>query len=95
MDVARCRALKTELANQAEPQVVPIARFFDGNDDLGSIGCNLDPHPGIDKFREVLTGLLGRADVQAVYAADGRDPAAGDQISIARPNCSGRAPDRP
>jgi len=68
MDLAKCRALKAELALQAEPQIVPIARFFDGNDDLGSIGCNLSPHPGIDAFRDTLTGLLRRPDVRAVYA---------------------------
>ena len=68
MDDAKCSTLKAELAAQPEPQVVLIDRFFDGNDDLGSIGCNLDPHPGIDTFRQVLTGLLARPDVQAVYA---------------------------
>jgi len=68
MDDAKCRALKTELASQPEPQVVSIERFSDGNDDLGSIGCNLDPHPGIARFRQVLTGLLARPDVEAVYA---------------------------
>ena len=68
MDDAKCRALKAELAAQLGPPVVPIARFFDGNDDLGSIGCNLDPHPGIDAFRGVLVGLLGRPGVRAVYA---------------------------
>jgi hypothetical protein len=68
MDDAKCRALKEELAAQPEPQIVPIDRFFDGNDDLGSIGCNLGPHPGIARFRQVLTGLLARPDVQAVYA---------------------------
>jgi hypothetical protein len=68
MDDAKCRALKAQLAAQPEPQVVPIELFFDGNDDLGSIGCNLDPHPEINKFRQVLTSLLGRPDVQAVYA---------------------------
>src|SRR5262245_8090824 len=68
MDDAKCRTLKAELAALTEPQVVPIARFFDGNDDLGSIGCNLVPHPGIDRFRRVLTGLCARPDVQAVYA---------------------------
>jgi hypothetical protein len=68
MDDAKCRALKAELANHSEPQVVPIDRFFDGNDDLGSIGCNLVPHPGIPTFQRVLTGLLVRTDVEAVYA---------------------------
>src|SRR3954452_23976533 len=68
MDGAKCQALKADLAAQPEPQVVSITRFFDGNDDLGSIGCNLDPHPGIDRFREVLTGLLDRPDVRGVYA---------------------------
>ena len=68
MDDAKCRVLKAELAAQPEPQVVPIDRFLDGNDDLGSIGCNLDPHPGIARFRQVLTGLLARPDVEALYA---------------------------
>ncbi len=68
MDATKCRALKAELMGQPEPQVVPVARFFDGNDDAGSIGCNLNPHPGIGTFREVLTGLLRRPGVQAVYA---------------------------
>ena len=78
MDDAKCNALKAELAAQTEPQLVPIERFFDGNDDLGSIGCNLLPHPGIGVFREVLVGLLRRSDVQAVYAQiTERDPGAG------------------
>lgn len=68
MDIEKCNALKRELAPQPEPQVVPIARFFDGNDDLGSIGCNLGDHPGMDVFRNTLTGLLKRPDVEAVYA---------------------------
>lgn len=68
MDDAKCEALKVQLAGLPEPQIVAIAQFFDGNDDLGSIGCNLYPHPGIDAFRNTLSGLLGRPDVQAVYA---------------------------
>lgn len=68
MDNAKCQTLKQQLADQPEPQIVSVAQFFDGNDDLGSIGCNLDPHPGVDAFRDVLTGLLGRPDIQAVYA---------------------------
>jgi len=68
MDNAKCKALKAELAAQPEPQIISVERFFDGNDDLGSIGCNLIEHPGVDAFRDVLTGLLRRPDVQAVYA---------------------------
>ena len=68
MDQHKCVALKRELENQPEPQLVPIDRFFDGNDDEGSIGCNLIPHPGIGLFRETLLGLSQRPDVAAVYA---------------------------
>jgi hypothetical protein len=68
MDQAKCQALKEKLSAQPEPQIVSIEEFFDGNDDLGSIGCNLDQHPGVEAFRDVLTGLLRRSDVEAVYA---------------------------
>jgi hypothetical protein len=68
MDNAKCNALKEELAAQPEPRIVPIERFFDGNDDLGSIGCNLMNHPGLDVFRDVFAGLLRRPDVQSIHA---------------------------
>jgi hypothetical protein len=68
MDAKKCIALKAELEVQPEPQVVRAKRFFDGNDDTGSIGCNLSDHPGIAAFQKVLTGLESRSDVQAVYA---------------------------
>lgn len=68
MDLRKCKALKTRLGPDQYGQAVPIAEFFDGNDDLGSIGCNLQPHPGIYAFREILTGLLRRPDVETVYS---------------------------
>ena len=68
MDAAKCRKLKQELLDQPEPQVVPIERFFDGNDDLGSIGCNLTEHPGIEAFRNIFRTLAQRPDVEAIYA---------------------------
>jgi hypothetical protein len=68
VDNAKCSALKSELLSQAAPQVIPIGRFFDGNDDPASIGCNLDQHPGVDTFRQILTHLIERPDVDAVYA---------------------------
>ncbi len=68
MDHVKCKALKSELVMQPEPHLVPIQRFFDGNDDPGSIGCNLIEHPGVAAFQDVLVGLLLRTDVQAVHA---------------------------
>jgi hypothetical protein len=67
-DKTKCAALKAELKGQPRPQVISVELFFDGNDDPGSIGCNLNEHPGVGTFRDVLTGLVRRPDVQAVYA---------------------------
>jgi len=67
MDAAKCHKLKADLSGQERPAVV-IERYFDGNDDEASIGCNLLEHPGMDAFREVLVGLTKRPDVEAVYA---------------------------
>lgn len=68
MDAAKRQKLKTELAAQPGVPLVSIERYFDGNDDEASIGCNLPEHPGIDVFRSVLAGLTKRSDVDAVYA---------------------------
>jgi hypothetical protein len=46
--------------------VVSLEDFFEGNQDLGSIGCNLIKHPGIPKFFETLRSIRGRPDVQDV-----------------------------
>lgn len=68
MDIAKCKALKSSLSNEAEPQIVPIEQFLDGNDDLGSLGCNLMEHPGIDAFRAAFASLRRRPEVEAIYA---------------------------
>ncbi len=59
------------LAEVQEPQVLPIQRFFDGNTDDNSIGCNLEKHPGIETFKEAFTSLEQRPDVEAIYAVIG------------------------
>jgi hypothetical protein len=51
------------------PQPCPILSledFFEGNNDLGSIGCNLTPHPGIKIFYSVLKQIRERSNVQTV-----------------------------
>ena len=56
--------------------VVSLEDFFEGNRDLGSIGCNLTDHPGISKFYEVLKGIRSKDNVQDVlveiYSIDDR-----------------------
>jgi hypothetical protein len=47
--------------------VVNLELFFEGNDDPGSIGCNLPDHPGIDRFYAVLRHIRERADVYGVW----------------------------
>src|SRR5262249_50724473 len=41
----------------------------DGNDDLGSIGCNLVEHPGVDRFYSVFRGIKVCPEVQDVVVA--------------------------
>jgi len=47
--------------------LVNVAEFFDGNDDPGSIGCNLSDHPGLQHFRTVLGTIAARDDVDGVW----------------------------
>ena len=68
MDINKRDRLIQMLSSQAEPQIISIREFFDGNDDPGSIGCNLLDHPGIEAFESILIKLLDREDVEAVYA---------------------------
>jgi len=47
--------------------LVPLDLFFDGNDDTGSIGCNLAKHPGIDQFQQTLLELRDDPRVSGVW----------------------------
>lgn len=64
--LARLLARIDELGGGDARPVVPLDLFFDGNDDVGSIGPNLDPHPGVDTFHRVLRGIQARPDVADV-----------------------------
>jgi hypothetical protein len=46
--------------------VVSLEDFFVGNDDVGSIGCNLSEHPGLARFYTTLMSVRDRFDVQDV-----------------------------
>ncbi len=49
------------------PWLVTPEEFFDGNEDLGSIGCNLIDHPGIDVFRQTILDLRNLPGVESVW----------------------------
>lgn len=73
MDQDRRRELIESIKRQGLPggrtplPVVSLEEFFVGNDDLGSIGCNLlDEHPGVDGFYRTLADVRGRLEVQDV-----------------------------
>lgn len=46
--------------------LVSLEDFFVGNEDYGSIGCNLSEHPGPQFFFETLKEVRARGDVQDV-----------------------------
>ncbi len=54
-----------QLENEAEP-VVSLDDFFTGNEDIGSIGCNIIPRLGPQYFYIVLKEIRERPDVQDV-----------------------------
>ncbi len=56
-----------ELPTNTSAPVVTLERFFDGNDDYGSIGCNLIDHPGPQEFYRTLLAIRDRDDVHDVF----------------------------
>jgi hypothetical protein len=72
MDIARRNQLVEKLKSrtfsigQHPGPTVSREDFFEGNDDLGSIGCNLSEHPGVDRFHRVFKRIRSRGDVQDV-----------------------------
>ena len=84
MDRAAHQRLLAEITRQQKSSgeiAVPLELFFDGNDDRGSIGCNLGPdQPPIQEFYRTLAALRVRPEVQEVLVRildaddDGRWP---------------------
>lgn len=57
---------------QTNPNTEPLVtleEFFDGNDDLGSIGCNLPEHPGLAVFYDTLQTIRQQPETQKVLVA--------------------------
>jgi hypothetical protein len=79
MEKAAHDGLLAEIATQSvagSEIAVPLELFFRGNDDPGSIGCNLgEGGPTVARFYQILKNLLGRSDIQDVWVriADASD----------------------
>jgi hypothetical protein len=60
-------AIKTKFREKPDPVLIEIDEFFDGNEDEGSIGCNLIPeHPGIPVFQTTLSEIKKKEGVKEV-----------------------------
>ena len=72
MDVTRRKQLVEKLKSRSIPlgqypgPTVWLEDFFEGNDDMGSIGCNLSEHPGVNRFYRVFERIRSCSDVQDV-----------------------------
>ena len=70
--MSQCSQLIKKILSQGMPgynkpfPVVSLEDFFTGNDDLGSIGCNLSDHPGLKRFYSVLRSIRKRPEVQDI-----------------------------
>jgi hypothetical protein len=56
--------------------LLSLAQFFDGNEDVGSLGCNLDEHPGLEKLRSKLQTIADNDQVEGIWfqiSDSGRD----------------------
>jgi hypothetical protein len=67
--VAKIRSLRDFNDYAAPDPIVSLEEFFTGNEDLGSIGCNLTEHPGMAAFYDGLKSIRGRPEVQGVFVA--------------------------
>ena len=53
--------------NPSDPRpLLTLSEFFEGNDILGSIGCNLLPTPTPSEFHAVLSAIAARPEVSDV-----------------------------
>jgi hypothetical protein len=61
-------------AQKSHPHtVLSIEEFFHGNEDEGSIGCNLSDRPTHAEFQRVLFSVRGRPEVQDVLMCVSED----------------------
>src|SRR5258708_13372689 len=72
MDIERRRKLVERIKStswkprQHPGPTVTLEEFFEGNDDSGSIGCNLVTTPSPAEFYRILKEIRSRSDVQDV-----------------------------
>jgi hypothetical protein len=73
LQAALSRIRSQVCADDGSRPTLTLEEFFEGNSDLGSIGCNLPDHPGVDCFYDVLRTIRARGDVQDVLVGISED----------------------
>lgn len=66
MDTNKRELIVSRFSETDDPILIDSSTFFDGNDDAGSIGCNLLEHPGVPEFKRIFEELLNRSDVSKI-----------------------------
>lgn len=70
--IAKIKAQGLPSADRPLP-IVSLEDFFTGNNEYGSIGCNLADHPGPQLFFKVLKEIRARSTVQVLGTVSGRE----------------------
>lgn len=70
VDKVKLNALLSKIKEIGMPgeelPLVSLEDFFEGNDDIGSMGCNLMEHPGMDAFYRILKDIRTKDKVRDV-----------------------------
>jgi hypothetical protein len=68
-ELERIATAAVERGTYALPQLVlvPYERFFEGNDDVGSIACNVEAHPGVAWYYDTFKRIAANPGVKAIF----------------------------
>jgi hypothetical protein len=68
-ELERIATSAVERGEYALPRLVLVSyeRFFEGNDDVGSIACNIEAHPGVAWYYDAFKRIAADPAVKAIF----------------------------
>jgi hypothetical protein len=68
-ELERIATSAVERGEYALPRLVLVSyeRFFEGNDDVGSIACNIEAHPGVAWYSDAFKRIAADPAVKAIF----------------------------